>query len=516
MFYNNNSEKENAQQKNHSDNMQLGMVGLVIAGLAVGGSLTQIERFYITNFQTIWISVWCAFLVMLFLALRWYIEKNRDVEKEGVIYTHLAIPHDSQSIYVGSADDTAIYLSRKMRLGHVQILGTTGRGKTESVILPWILRDAKNSVSSLVIDGKGDPELSKKIALTYKNVKVFDLGNPKNSCTMNPLAFGSSGQITDRIFTSFDFDDSYYKGVQYDVAYTLVSALMTVEGSVSFTRIHACLVNDLEIAKLLKACTDIRLKSRLQKLLSTPKHLREQNYMGLITQLAPFAEGEVAELVNGPKAGRDILSLSEVVLSNTSTQVTVILLPTLKYQILGKQLGRMLLQELAGLIGERSSLGGSKARFFSVYLDEFSAFAYEGFEQILNKARSSRVAMHLSHQSMADLSLVSEDFARVINTNTNVKCLLGLNDPDTADFYARHIGTKGSERKTERVEDAGWLAGSRRTGQASVREVEEYKVHPNKLKNFTNGQGVLHLPTSDGNFTSVIQFERYQSEKKNV
>lgn len=68
----------------------------------------------------------------------------------------------------------------------------------------------------------------------------------------------------------------------------------------------------------------------------------------------------------------------------------------------------MLLQELASLIGERSSRMGRSSKFCSVFLDEFSAFAYQGFEQILNKARSSRVALHLSHQSMADLTMVSE------------------------------------------------------------------------------------------------------------
>jgi len=500
-----------------------GIGGLVLVAVC-WTQASRIEAFYIRNFQMIWMTGYLVLLALLFLALRWFMRKNRVLLDDALTHEHLAKHHDSKTIHVGSCDGTPLGLTRKQRLGHVQIIGTTGRGKTESLILPWIVRDARNGVSSLVIDGKGDPELASRVRCALWGVaavRTFDLGNPSKSATINPLATGTAQAIVDRIFASFDFPDPFYKGVQYDSALALVSALKAAEPTkaVTFRRLHAVLVSDIELAKLAKACPDARLKERLQRMLAQSRQVREANHMGLVSQLAPFAEGEVSELVNG-FTGDDVIEMEDSLCPAHSTEhraphVNIILLPTLKYQIVAKQLGRMILQDLAGCVGERAGRMGSQASFYSVFMDEFSAFAYEGFEQILNKARSSKVALHLSHQSTADLSMVSPDFARIVNTNTNVKCLLGLNDPDTADFYARHIGTRASERRTERVEDLGWMNSNARTGQASVRSVEEYKIHPNELKNFTHGRGVLHLPTPDGNFTARVQFSRL-SPKESV
>jgi type IV secretory pathway TraG/TraD family ATPase VirD4 len=180
-------------------------------------------------------------------------------------------------------------------------------------------------------------------------------------------------------------------------------------------------------------------------------------------------------------------------------------IPTLKYQKIGHQLGKLILQDLAFCIGERE--GRSYNDFCSVFLDEFSEFAYEGFVSILNKARSANVGLHLSHQAMSDLSKVSPDFAKSVITNTNIKCILGLNDPETADYFARHMGTFTEEKFTEQVEEEGFFKRHKTTGRGSMREVESYKVHPNDLKRFTRGRGVLHVPTPRGNVTEVIQFQ---------
>ena len=249
---------------------------------------------------------------------------------------------------------------------------------------------------------------------------------------------------------------------------------------------------------------------------------------GLISQLSPFAVGEVANLVNAiprPKDDYDIfvsvkeaernVILSQLVIDQQFKDfeggfhnfAIVFSIPTLIYQKMGHQLGKLLLQELAWAIGEREKL--KRKKFTSVFLDEFSEFVYEGFVSVLNKARSTQVALHLSHQSLGDLSRVSEDFATSVNTNTNIKCLLGLNDPVTSDFFAKHIGTKSSEKFTKQMRQEGILSGYDPTGQASLREVESYKVHPNTLKEFYNGSGVIHLPTKYGVVSEVIQFEPF-------
>jgi hypothetical protein len=71
---------------------------------------------------------------------------------------------------------------------------------------------------------------------------------------------------------------------------------------------------------------------------------------------------------------------------------------------------------------------------------------------------------------------------------------------------ARHLGTKTEEKLTEQAQESGLLRHRQKTGAMSLREVEAYKVHPNRLKNYVNGWGVLHLPTDNGNLTEEIPF----------
>ena len=445
------------------------------------------------------------------------------------------LTHEKNGIYVGeTSDGLSLHLPDDIRTGHVQILGATGRGKTESIIIAWIARDLDEGRSVLLIDGKGDPELADKIEEATRFLKqpvdlvLFDLGNPKTSCTTNPLANGTAQQITDRIFTAFEFEDPYYKSVQYDVCGSIISLIQAEPkqcqgradhpAEVNFERLYRYLTDDKFLSELLMARKAPTLERKLTDFLNLPREVKEKRLSGLLSQIAPFATGEVAPLVNGKVEGRAYATISELVLEdgkpNTKQRALIFLVPTLKYQQLGHQLGKLLLQELGWAVGERASRRGKTAPLTPVYLDEFSAFVYPGFTNILNKARSSRLPLHLSHQSLADLSMVSPEFAQVITTNTNVKCIFGLNDPESADFMARHMGTVTQEKLTEQAERGGWIDPKKKTGAMSIREVEAYKIHPNALKEYVNGRGVIHFPSERGNVTEEIQFERLSLKSK--
>ncbi len=97
---------------------------------------------------------------------------------------------------------------------------------------------------------------------------------------------------------------------------------------------------------------------------------------------------------------------------------------------------------------------------------------------------------------------------KTVNVNTNIKCLLGLNDPDTADHFAKHLGTKRLVKQTERG-IRGSFGGLERTGDMSLRDVNEYKIHPNRLRNYSLGQGVLSLLVHGIPVTEEVQFDSY-------
>ncbi len=139
-------------------------------------------------------------------------------------------------------------------------------------------------------------------------------------------------------------------------------------------------------------------------------------------------------------------------------------------------------------------------KFFSCILDDFQDYIYEGFGSLLNKSRSANVGVVFCHQSLGDLDKVSEAFRNVVLTNTNIKIVMRMNDPETCDHYAKTFGTKTTTKVTDKIKDA------EKTGDGTIRDVEQYHYHPNVFKNLGTGLGVVSIPHRDGVKLMKIKF----------
>lgn len=419
-------------------------------------------------------------------------------------------------IYAGKTMMGArLAIPNEARCGHVQVVGATGRGKTESVIVPWLLQDTIQGRTSILIDGKGDREILTRVKTAYErtdlpieNLAWLDLGNIEDSYLTNPLLYGSPQQIVDRLFSSFTFENEYFKSVGQEAALLIVRAIRASGQAVTFRGIFELLQDDGKLSQVIAGLPEGEKQSLArgaEKLLLAPKRERVEKFSGLLAQLAPFAEGELAGLVNAEGTEKNFFSLTDALLGRGKSTV-LIFLPQLLYQEMAAALGKILLQEMAWAVGSREATGYRE--FTSLFLDEFGAFVYPGFIGLLNKARSAKVAIHLSHQSLGDIESVSREFATALHTNTNVKCILGVNDPDTADFFAKHFGTRRAEKKTERAETKGYWGDMERTGQLSVRDVEEYKIDPNNLRTYSRGAGAISMIVDGNVIAEEMQFAR--------
>lgn len=411
-------------------------------------------------------------------------------------------------------DSRSLTLSNNQRTGHVQIVGATGRGKTQSVILPWMLQDIKNGSMPILIDGKGDEELANLIRTGTSElktqIKVFNLSDPKSSCLINPLLGGEPQEVADRLIASLEFESSYFRDIQHSAILMALQVFELCQKVPTLKKISESLNMPSILQDLLREsktkCETLELE--VNQLASMPKKDREERLSGLISQIKPFTSGKIGDLVNAhPLDGDDFLDLESVIQNKALNQVcVVILLNSMQFQKTAKVLGKMILQTVASLSSQRQDLN----TFLPLYVDEFSSFVFEGFEQFLNKARSRNVGIHISHQSLGDLEAISPSFAKTINVNTNIKVLLGLNDPDTADYFARHLGTKSFVKSTERAV-RGNFGSVERSGDMSLRDVEQYKIHPNRLKNYSQGQGVLSLLVSGIPVVEEVQFQMHSS-----
>ncbi len=533
MFLSEDSKKQTSKEPMSNREFGAAIIAIFtgIGALGLWNNQRAIEAWYVYNFEKVWVSAFLA-VATIICAITYFVSRRSKNVVERIRDLEKVSKKNDESVYAGRTEDGAkVFVPNSTRTGHVQIIGSTGRGKTHGVIKPWILRDLASHKDVVVIDGKGSSEIESELKSLKKNVNryVFDMMTPDRSIQINPLKHGSVAEITDRLFTAFEFKESeYYRNLQYDTTLLLVTLIKTNIEAVTFKRLYELLTNDEELIALANAEPNKLHERRVQDYLKVPQNKRRETHSGLISQLTPFAVGELSEILNGdwyePFREDVSVSISDLLLGIHESSmflpiynekyptVMIFNLPTMKYPMLAAKVGKLIFQEMAWAISEREKV--RRTNFTPVFMDEFSSFVYEGFINILNKARSSGVALHLSHQSMGDLSQVSDDFAKSLNTNTNVKCILGLNDPDTADFFARHIGTRTQKKMTEKMQRKGIFNDFEEMGHASMREAESYKVHPNTLKGLGIGNGVLHLPFKEGDsFSEVVNFDAFCSSE---
>jgi type IV secretory pathway TraG/TraD family ATPase VirD4 len=189
-------------------------------------------------------------------------------------------------------------------------------------------------------------------------------------------------------------------------------------------------------------------------------------------------------------------------------QIVYFQLPVLLSPFLGKATGKLVLQSLQAAVANRHRLSqGTEKKFFSVFLDDFSEYLYEGFVSLLNKSRSANVGIVFAHQALGDIKVLGDPVANSILTNTNLKVFMRGNDPDSAEYFSKVIGTSTGTKYTER-QKKGRL-GIDKSGDVSARDVEEFVVHPNVFKKDLGvGEAIMIIPHERGSKTVRIKFSK--------
>ncbi len=478
-----------------------GVCGFFIYKAAQGVSLRLLALWHVHPWVCgVLITTLLACACLLMFGSLWNRISARKAEKE------IAMP-DETSVHLGkSAEGEQIHLKQKYRTTHTQVIGTTSAGKTESVILPWAIRDLETKAGLLIIDGKSDKTfLEKFYAYVVKSgrksdFRLFSLAHIEPSSTFNPLVGGSSYEIAERVFSSFTFENEYFKNIQYKLFHAVIRLILDAGAVPSFILVRR-LLTDAELLKTwLDRCEDDEVKHDLGNFLKEPDRERTEKVAGLDAHLSHFATGELATLFN---ASESHIQMDQVLRENL---ICYFQLPSMYYPTLAAATGRLALQSFQNAVAKRHLGIESKPGFFSCYLDDFQDYIYEGFGALLNKSRSANVGVVFSHQALGDLDKVSPAFKNVVLTNTNVKCVMRNNDPDTCEYFSKSFGTKTTEKTTERQKKN--VLGESRTGDGSVREVQEFRFHPNDIRNLGTGEGIVTIPHFKGVKVERVRFKR--------
>ena len=228
--------------------------------------------------------------------------------------------------------------------------------------------------------------------------------------------------------------------------------------------------------------------------------LRRDVY-GIYTRFALIAEGP---------AGRVLTADGETVDLPAAIEAGDLVLFSLGVSDAGtsRQIGNLAIQDL------EKSLARMPAHFYDeeahhgmalTMLDEFSALGGSLVAGLYARARSAGGAVVLASQTLhADLAGVSDEFASAVLDNANV-IVLHQQRGDSPEKWANHFGTREVWKETVQLTSETGILGRQdaASGMGSLREVHEYVVAPDTLRNLPQGQAVVFVGHPERTLTTV-------------
>ena len=276
-----------------------------------------------------------------------------------------------------------------------------------------------------MIDGKGEREfLDDKLlplvaaAGRLDDLRIIDPARPEISVRFNPFVAPCENyhEHVNFIFESFDLRDDFFKEHQKTYMSDIVRILYYTGKRYNFYDILV-MTYDLDVIKEQAAIAARRIEqlpgvSHQQKLsfemsvhnlvASFEDSRRVEKVRGSINEMMKFLEDKLS-IITGPY--EDLISIEDVI---EQGQILVVSLNTNKDDSTTKALGRMILQNLQLVIGNRyeRKRAGMYMPFVSVIMDEFAPIAYSNFANILQTARGSNTAFLFAMQSVPQLLTV--------------------------------------------------------------------------------------------------------------
>ena len=131
----------------------------------------------------------------------------------------------------------------------------------------------------------------------------------------------------------------------------------------------------------------------------------------------------------------------------------------------------------------------------TLIIDEFASFATPDFGEFIEKARGAGISIVVTYQSRKSLDHIEQSLALKMNENTANKVVFQVQDSEDVEWFCSLLGTKTTEKETYQTESG--IFGDTKTGAKSMREVEEYVIHPNEIKKLKLGQALLYCSKVD-------------------
>ena len=397
---------------------------------------------------------------------------------------------------IGTRSGAVVRLTDKQRTMHVHCMGQTGSGKSASVLLPLVLQDALAGKAIIVMDAKGSQEnlnaITNIAAATGRlaDLRVFSLPFPERSHTYNPFWIeprssanpkgGDPLALSERVFSVFkqEMAEPFYRNTNeafFRNAIRVLHGLSDTSGNpapMNASDVLAFIQDREVIDRCCERTIDRDAADDIDAQLRLLGPIGHQSFAGLQNLVQAYTTSPILGAYAPDIVIADVLERKQIVYFQ---------LPANFYGQLTQSIGKIVLQELQQAGARRQIDRSLDQTPVGVFIDEFYNFAYPTFIEALNKLRDSKLQFFLAHQSLSDLERVSKEYAAGIWDNTRTKIVLYQNNAQLCEQIAKSIGTYQTTKTTMR-HSVGELAVKIDMGEQSVREVEEFRLHPNAIK----------------------------------
>jgi len=402
------------------------------------------------------------------------------------------VPHPPGVIRLGtiSSSSRAFDLALNEVEQHIFLPGASGTGKTTTI---GRLADGAlaNGMGVVIIDCKGTGLGGPARTLASRHGVPLTVVDPydEDSVGYDPCS-GEPAAVANKIVGAFSFsgEAEIYKQVAMEAVPVICRALSAARQPVTLEAIYLALAKG-GLSRLGREKGAEEHRTRLQQLEDSGGSVGTARFVGLQRRLGALMEGTFGDLFRQ----RPALSWQE---EFSAPRVTYISLSATGASEDVELFGRVVLQDLKQVADARmrSMNRNDVPRPVLVVIDEFAALR-EATQvvDLLLQARQAKMPLVVATQYLPELVAIRQP---VLSTGVLIAHRLESKD---AELVAAQFGTHTTMQLTAQVD---YETGTSEKG--SVRQVEEYDVHPNDLRSLPVGvAAVLSRVTARRNIVRV-------------
>jgi conjugal transfer pilus assembly protein TraD len=410
-----------------------------------------------------------------------------------------------------AANGKPVIISDQQLAAHGVILGAAGSGKTTTLLA--IICDAiSRGLPVVAIDLKGSHSFGQQLdAATHGAGRPFQFFRLDGSgMHWNPLQYGDATELKDKLISFERFSEPHYQRAAERYLQTAIQVLQLVRPDRPVTLAAVVQLLDPQRLKELLQHAPAEVAQRVGPYLATLGRDQKSAVLGLQSRLAVISESSPGEYLQPGPAQIDLYNAL-----CGGPQVVLFSLNSARYGKLAAQVAALVIQDLIAISGYRLAIPNQPLAL--VAIDEFSALDADNILSLLARARESRVSVLLSTQEMTDLERLAQGFRDQVLGIVGTTIAHRQSVPDSAELIARIVGTHTVQHHTHQTGPPSTAinilthtigigpAGPRKTGYGSVREVEEFRIHPNTIKDLPTGRALLitKTPTAQAQVVQV-------------